>query len=116
MKKEIASRLNKIAEKLPTLFQELEENLLMKGSELLLTPLEWMVDDPKKFYPVTIPKFVAVEHKQQLKDAYKRGGWRAVDLYSLEILYYSGALKGVDVIARIKALNPNWEEKQKMFG
>ena len=47
---------------------------MMLGRDLKLTPLEFMVTSDTDFYPVEVPIFVAVEHKQQLKDAYKRGG------------------------------------------
>ena len=107
MNKEVAARLNKIAERLPKLFMEHKDIVKMKGSELLLTPAadQYVIINPEGWYDIEIPKYVAVEHKQQLKDAYKRGGWKAVDLYGLEILYYSGCLEGVDVVAMIKAKN-----------
>lgn len=113
MKKELASRLNAIAEKLPILFEEKVDHILIKGSELLLTPLASIVEDREKFYSVEIPKYVAVEHKQQVKDAYKRGGWQEVDKYCLIILANSNALDGVDLQAVIEKRNSTTKEALK---
>lgn len=74
MKKSIARELNEVADDMPIIFDEKMETIMMCGKDLKLTPLEFMVNDDNEMYPIEIPIFVAVEHKQQLKDAYKRGG------------------------------------------
>ncbi len=74
MKKSIARELNEVADDMPIIFDEKVETIMMRGKELKLTPLEFMVNDESEMYPIEIPIFVALEHKQQLKDAYKRGG------------------------------------------
>lgn len=74
MRKSIAKELNNVADEMPIIFDEKVETRMMLGRDLKLTPLEHLVLSDTDFYPVEVPIFVAVEHKQQLKDAYKRGG------------------------------------------
>lgn len=82
MKKNIATKLNDIAENLPTIW-EWELGLAeFTGEEMNLSGFgETEKFDRLIIYSVEVPQMRAVEHKQQLKDAYKRGGDRAVELY-----------------------------------
>ena len=66
----------------------------MTGEELKLTPYDDHVDlVPTKIYEVPIPKYVAVLHEQQLKDAYKRQGWEGVESYTNSVMRKAGLLK-----------------------
>jgi hypothetical protein len=86
MKKAIAQRLNELADLLPIIFEEKEETVLMSGKDLFLTPFADMQElDFDKVYAVPVPMFIAVEHKQQLKDRYKYGGMEAVKSYIADI-------------------------------
>jgi hypothetical protein len=82
MKKDIAKTLNGIAEKLPIVFKAEPIDVEMYGWELNLTPL----GNVRKFEPNTVYKYPffqlrAVEHKQQLKDAFKNNGLTGVKTY-----------------------------------
>ena len=114
MKKEIASRLNKIADKMPHVFIEYKDTVKILGKELLLTPaaFNFPIIVPTHWYDIEIPKYVAVDHNKQVKDAYNRGGWKAVDLYSLEVLFEAGVLDGVDVLQMILDKNGIKEGKE----
>lgn len=90
MKKHIATQLNAIAETIPHVFVEEDDYVPMKGEELLLTPLAHLVQHKDDWYNVYIPKFVAVDHKQQVKDSYKRGGWPEVQAYMFKVLKQCG--------------------------
>jgi hypothetical protein len=81
MNKQIASKLNEVAAGMPVVFEWKTELVLMAGWELKLTPLEKFVKSDEELYQIEVPVMVAVEHKQQLKDAYKRGGMEAVQAY-----------------------------------
>ena len=87
MKKNIAKILNETAAKLPTVFNVEQDFVEMSGAELKLTPIadrQELKDDA--VYQVPIPKYVAVFHEQQLKDAYKQGGAKAVQDYINKVL------------------------------
>jgi len=87
MKKDIASRLNEVAASMPIIFEWKTESILMKGWELNLTPLGDIYRlEKEKDYTVEVPVMVAVEHKQQLKDAYKRGGMPEVIRYHRSVM------------------------------
>lgn len=82
IKKPIQKRLDKIAKGLPLVFNEHFDTVVMTTEELRLTPLaNEMVLEPGKSYDIPIPKFVAVFHDQQVKDAFKRGGAKEVNKY-----------------------------------
>jgi hypothetical protein len=81
MNKSIAKELNSVANDMPIVYDVKTEVRMMTGKDLRLTPLEWMVMDDNELYPVEVPMFVAVEHKQQIKDAYKRGGMDGAKRY-----------------------------------
>lgn len=85
MKKAIASQLNSLAESMPHVLIEHDDKIIMSGHDLLLTPLADQVTDRNAVYEVYIPKFIAVNHDQQLKDSYKRGGWDAIIIYVMEV-------------------------------
>lgn len=105
MKKDISDRLIKIAAKLPICMEERPDELLMLGKELLLTPLAFAVTDPAAYYPVEIPKFVAVNHQTKLMEIWKEEGWPGVDVYCLTILKQAGLLKGVNVLEELEKKN-----------
>jgi hypothetical protein len=86
LKKEIAKQLNDIADGIPHVFIEQDDHVLMIGHEVLLTPLAHLVIDPNLLYSVYIPKFVAVDHKQQIKDCWKREGMKGVTDYCKNVL------------------------------
>lgn len=86
MKKEIASRLNEVAQSMPTVFEWKTAPVEMKGWELKLTPLDSPSLIDNQDYMIEVPCMVAVEHKQQLKDAYKRGGMDEVVKYHKSVL------------------------------
>jgi len=86
MKKNTAKLLNEFSEKLPLVFDVEYEYVPMFGWELKLTPLWTDSLDKEEIYYVEVPLFRAVEHKQQLKDAYKRGGIPEVQNYFSTIL------------------------------
>lgn len=92
MKKETANRLKVIAGRLPVVFNEQTELVPFTVRELKLTPYfentRRMVVGASDDHVVNVPmpKFVAVEHEQQLKDAYKRGGDHEVEEYVRNVL------------------------------
>lgn len=103
--KSTMQRLNKIADKLPKCFIEYKDIVMMNGNDLYLTPA-WVTGMLLEVeYPIEIPKYVSVNHKHQVKDAFKRDGWRGVDLYSLEVLCECGCLEGVNVVKMILEKN-----------
>lgn len=87
MKKDIAKQLSELADELPTVFEMRMGTTLMTGDELNLTPL----GDKQPFerdtvYSVPVPEYHAVEHRQQLKDAYKRSGMQGVRDYTNKVM------------------------------
>lgn len=82
MKKDITKRLKSIASSLPLVFEVEQDHVWMTAEELRLTPVADMFTlEPGKEYQIPIPKFVAVFHEQQVKDAFKHGGAKAVKEY-----------------------------------
>lgn len=82
MKKDIAKKLSEIADLLPVIYQEEDDVVIMSGDELNLTGYgEYRIFEKNKLYEVPIPLYRAVEHKQQLKDAFKRYGMKGVHNY-----------------------------------
>lgn len=87
MNKVIANKLTGLAEKLPLVFEEKEDKVLMTGAELKLTPYDDLMKlEPTKIYEVPIPKYVAVEHRLQLKDAFKKQGMEGVNRYVQKVM------------------------------
>lgn len=87
MNKAIAKELNEIADSLPLVFKWIDIQEEFTGKELNLTPLgEIMPYDNDSVYVVMMPALEATEHKQQLKDAYCKGGWPAVHNYKMKVL------------------------------
>jgi len=87
MKKGITTQLNEVAKTMPTIFEWDEEDVVFTGAEMNLTPFgEEEVFDKDKFYKVKMPLLRAVEHKQQIKDAYKRGGLIEVKKYHQQVI------------------------------
>lgn len=82
MRKDIAKELSEIAALLPIIYQEEEDKVIMSGAELNLSGYgEYRTFPKDKFYEVPIPLYRAVEHKQQLKDAFKKSGMKGVHHY-----------------------------------
>ena len=82
MNKKIAKELSEIAALLPIIYVEEEDKVIMSGADLNLSGYgEYRTFEKNKFYEVPIPLYRAVEHKQQLKDAFKRDKMRGVHNY-----------------------------------
>lgn len=82
MKKHISSVLNDIAGELPQVFEWSLAEEDFTGLELNLSGFgEKQKFDNSQMYSVEVPVLRAVEHKQQVKDAYKIGGNAAVAQY-----------------------------------
>jgi hypothetical protein len=87
MKKDIAKQLSELADELPTVFETKIGSVLMEGWELNLTTLaDKQPFDKDKVYSVPVPEYHAVEHRQQLKDAYKRAGMEGVRQYTKQVM------------------------------
>lgn len=87
MKKQIATQLNEVASTMPIVYEWVLIPEQFTGAELNLTPLAKHVKyDADKVYDVPMPAMVAVTHKQQIKDAYKRGGLPAVKEYHQSVM------------------------------
>jgi hypothetical protein len=87
MKKPIVQSIRQLAEALPQVFEEKEDTVLMSGLDLRLTPYaDWQELEPETLYAVPIPKYIAVDHYQQLKDCLKRGGLEAVRSYADDVI------------------------------
>lgn len=87
MKKDIAKKLNGLAEKMPIILEEKVEFITLDGFEMNLSGYgEGRKWDRNKHYEVPVPMFKAVDHKQQLKEAYKRGGIEAVWTYFNKVI------------------------------
>lgn len=82
MKKSIAKHLNELAEKLPIVYESEPVEIEMSGYELNRSGYgEIYRFDEKKMYKIPFFQLRAVEHKQQLKDAYKRDGLNGFNKY-----------------------------------
>ena len=85
MKNNIARQLNQVAKGMPLVYEWHQGKAIMSGADLNLTPLGGKLD-PNQDYEFDMPYMVAVEHKQQLKDAYKRGGFQEVKKYHKSVM------------------------------
>lgn len=108
MRRQIATTLREIAETMPTVFDMQDDWVMWSGRDLLLTPMADKVDDKDALYKVWCPKLVAVDHRHQLKDAFKRGGWDEVKAYQIKVLKMCG-LTDTDVNNLIT------EKKQELY-
>lgn len=87
MKKQIIQSIRKLADTLPTVFIEEDDSVHMTGEELLLTPYaDTQQLEKQKVYEVPVPKYRAVDHYQQLKDAMKKDGFIGVQRYANEVM------------------------------
>lgn len=88
MKKNIAQQLNAAAESTPLVFEWILLPEIFKGWELNLTPIADINPpfEPEEDYSFDMPAMRAVNHKQQFKDAYNRGGWQAVKEYHTSVM------------------------------
>lgn len=84
--RDVREGLKGIAGKLPAILVVKTASYLWKGSDLLLTPVKADPEtggkiDPEKYYHITGPGFIELDHLVELEIAYKKGGLRAVDQY-----------------------------------
>lgn len=87
MKKEIVQQLRKAAESTPVIFEWTTSPSVFTGEEMNLSAFgETQKFDKDKHYTVDMPTMVAVDHHQQFKDAFKRGGWPAVKEYHSKVM------------------------------
>lgn len=87
MRKDVAKQLAEIANTIPVVFEWEMMPEEFTGEELNLTPLGEHQNFPKhEKYKVDMPTLVANMHRQQLKDAYKRGGIKAVEMYREDVI------------------------------
>lgn len=87
MKKNIAHQLNMAALSTPLVLEWVEIEETFTAEELWLTPYaDVMALVAGALYTVLMPAQRAVEHKQQFKDAYKRGGWLEVKKYHRSVI------------------------------
>jgi hypothetical protein len=110
MKKDIAKQLSDLADELPTVFDTRIGSVLMSGEELNLTPLgDKQRFDKEQVYSVPVPEYHAVEHRQQLKDAYKRLGMEGVREYTKKVMedYKESETIKVDMCGNAKVVAPD---------
>lgn len=82
MKKDIAKQLNKFADELPLVYNVEEITITETGERLDLSAYgEKRKFEKNKLYELPFIQLRAVEHKQQIKDAYKSGGIARVKGY-----------------------------------
>lgn len=82
MKRCVAQKLNELADALPLVFTAEPTTINMFGWELNLTPYGDVKEYEKdKVFEVPFFQLRAVEHKQQVKDAFKRNGIEGVNQY-----------------------------------
>lgn len=87
MKKDIAKQLADIANTIPVVFEWEMMPEEFSGEELSLTPYgDYQKFDKEGRYTIDMPALVANYHRQQLKDAYKKGGLPAVEKYRNDVL------------------------------
>ena len=87
MKKHIAKQLNEVAATMPTVLEWGMEAQEVEGSWLIHGPIaDRQPIDPTKMYRIDLPVLRGVDHKQQVKDAYKRGGMEAVKAYHRSVI------------------------------
>ena len=82
MDKSIANKLREVASSLPIIYEWKMVPEIFTGAELNTTPLaDAFRFEPDKEYTYPMPAMVAVDHRQQVKDAFKRGGVEGVEQY-----------------------------------
>lgn len=87
MRKDVAKQLAEIANTIPVVFEWELMPEEFTGEELNLTPFgDHQKFLPKEKYQIDMPALVANTHRQQLKDAYKKGGIRAVEMYREDVI------------------------------
>lgn len=87
MNKAISKSLTEVSERLPLIFEWEPGVYLFTGKELNLTPL----GEKQKFidngiYKIELPQMRAVEHRQQVKDAFKKAGLAGVKDYCNNVM------------------------------
>lgn len=88
--REIREEIKKIAGKIPAILGVKKASYLWKGSDLLLTPIK---ADPEtgepiqkdKYYHITGPGFLEMDHASEMEKAFQIGGVRAVNKYVLDL-------------------------------
>lgn len=87
MKKDVAKQLAEIANTIPVVFEWELMPEEFTGEELNLTPFgDHQKFPPQEKYQIDMPTLVANMHRQQVKDAYKRGGLMAVKMYREDVI------------------------------
>lgn len=87
MKANIARQLNEVAETMPLVFEWELQPEVVDGDWLRFSAIgDTQKIDPAQQYRIDLPVMVAVSHKQQVKDAYKRGGFEAVKEYHRSVM------------------------------
>ena len=82
MKKNIVNKLLEVADTLPIIYEWKMVPEVFTGEELNTTPLADKVKfKPDQEYTYPMPAMVAVDHRQQLKDAFKHSGIDGVQNY-----------------------------------
>ena len=91
MQKRVAKHLFDLAETLPTIFELEYEEAIYTGEEMNLSGygMEKRYEKGKYYKVQDLPVFRAVEHRQQLKDAWKKGGLE-------EVMGYCERIKGIN--------------------
>lgn len=90
MKRHIATAIRAISETMPHVFEMQDDWVMWSGHDLILTPLADRVDDRDAMYKVWCPKLVAVDHRLQMKQAYRDSGWAGVLDYQKKVLLQCG--------------------------
>ena len=82
-KKEVARHLANLADTLPIVFELEYEEAIYTGEEMNLSGygMEKRYEKGRYYKVQDLPVFRAVEHRQQLKDAWKKGGIDSVMEY-----------------------------------
>ena len=87
MKKQIAAKLLEIANGLPLVYDIEPIKILESGYRLNLSALgENQKVDDGMLYEIDFFQLRAVEHKQQVKDAFKNGGFDGVNEYFKSVI------------------------------
>ena len=98
MRKQTATFLNKMAEQLPVIFNPIPIEIEMTGEDLNLSAYgETQRFVPTAIYKIPFVEFRAVEHKQQIKDAYRQNGEQgAIDYVNNVMNQYKNNLQCVN--------------------
>lgn len=107
----VKDALLRYAKRLPQpLWLETEDKVEMTGKEVKQTPLG--EKNPDRFkdaevYQVCVPKYTLIDHAEQLRKEFRKGGFANCELYVIKVLMFSGVLdpNEVNVVEIIKKHN-----------